>query len=499
MNMLDKALRAIAPGMAVARERNRRILDILQTNRYDAATSGNRGKSFRNNATDADAAGRSRAKLAFISRDMIRNTPFAGRAMQVISNNVVGDGIIPKIVGGDKKQRESMFAAIEAHFDTSAIDADGRTTLYGLQRLAMLTVVESGEVLIRRRRRDPTEGFELPFQIQILEPDHLDSTRDGTLANGNSVREGIEYDLIGRRAAYWLFPEHPGASGWSRKWPESRRVPASEILHIYRQDRPGQMRGVPWFAPVAMKMQDIADHDDAQLMRQKIAACFAAFVKSTEPDGVAGNETMASLATSIVPGRIQRLAAGDDVEFGNPPGVQGYDEFTAWGHRAVAAGLGITYESYTGDLSRVNFTSYKAGRIEMNRNVSAWQWHMMVPNMLHPIGRWAVEGWTMMNAGKRSQMRLDWVPPVPPLIDPNRELPAMVAKVRAGFDSKQGIIRELGKDPERVTLEIIADMAEADAASPQLVFDSDARRVSGSGVTNARPVGMTYPEDGATQ
>jgi capsid protein len=29
----------------------------------------------------------------------------------------------------------------------------------------------------------------------------------------------------------------------------SVRVPAERVLHIYRVDRPGQVRGVPWLAP----------------------------------------------------------------------------------------------------------------------------------------------------------------------------------------------------------------------------------------------------------
>ena len=127
-----------------------------------------------------------------------------------------------------------------------------------------------GEVLVRRVRGGPSRA--IPMQIQVLEPDYLDPSRDGA-RGGNEVREGIEYDPAGRRVAYWLFDRHPGE--WrtlTRATLESRRVPASEVLHVYRQDRPGQMRGVSWFAPIALQLQDLADHQEAQLLRQKIAA-----------------------------------------------------------------------------------------------------------------------------------------------------------------------------------------------------------------------------------
>jgi lambda family phage portal protein len=474
MSIFERAIRRLAPGLALARARNRAALGLIEA-RYDIATPGNRMKSWRPRSSDADEAGSARQRMAFIARDMSRNTPFAERAKGVIAANVIGDGIIPKVKAETPAAREAMLALVEAHFDTPAIDADGRQNLYGLQRLAMQTVVESGEVLIRRRRRDDRDGLPLPFQVQVLEPDYLDEGRDWRLENGNRIHEGIEYDRVGRRVAYWLFPEHPGSGsiGWHDS--RSRRVPASEVLHIYRQDRPGQMRGVTWFAPIALQLQDLADHQEAQLVRQKIAACFAAFRTSPDPEG--RMEDVPELS-SITPGRIQNLAPGEDIKFAEPPGVSGYDEFTQGVLRSVAAGLGVTYEALTGDLSRVNFSSARMGRMEMDRNISAWQHLMIIPQMCQPIGRWAMEAMDAAQVTPRGAQGFDWVPPHRVLVDPTREIPALAAKVRAGFASRPSVIRELGYDPERVTEEIERDMADRQAAG--LMFESDARWIAGA-------------------
>lgn len=470
MNLLDRVIATFAPVTGLKRAQARAALGVVMN--YDAATTGRRASSWKASGADADAASARRSRIAAIARDMVRNTPLARRAEAVIAANVVGMGIIPKVDGGTKGQAASLTAAITAHLDTVAIDADGRQTLYGLQNLAVRTIVDAGEVLIRRRFRERRDGLPLALQLQVLEPDYIDTARIGPAENGNDIREGIEFDAIGRRVAYWLFDRHPGSVFRPVKTFASRRVSASEILHIYDQGRPGQMRGVSWFHAVAMRLQDLADGQDAQLMRQKIAACFAGF-RTMDGADEADNGTD-EIGTTITPGTIRQLKPGETITFASPPGVEGYDEFTRAVLREVAAGLGITYEALSGDLSKVNFTSYKAGRIEMDLNVRQWQWLMLVPQMMEPIGRWIVEQWAIENGVRPSRsLRLTWTAPVRPLIDPAREIGALRDKVRAGFASRQGIIRELGGDPAQVFAEQVEDAADADEAG--LKFDSDAR------------------------
>lgn len=470
MNMLDRVIAYFSAESGLRRERARVATRALMN--YDAATTGRRASSWRPSASDADAAAARRSRLAFVARDMIRNTPLAARAQAVIAGNVVGTGIQPKLVGASKTQAKEWKDLIAAHLETTSIDADGRNTIHGLQRLVMAAVVDAGEVLIRRRLRERGDGLPLGLQLQVLEADYIDTDRTGTTDAGGIVREGIEYDQIGRRVAYWLFSEHPGAVTRPLKPRASRRIPASEILHVYRADRPGQMRGVSWFAPVALNLQDLADGHDAHLMRQKIAACFAGFRIYDGAEEADGGQD--EIGTTITPGTIRQLKPGETITFADPPGVDGFDEFGRAVIRLVAAGIGITYEALSGDLSNVNFTSYKAGRIEMDQNILAWQWLMLIPQMMQPIGRWLIEQWAIERGVRPGRgLRLDWVPPVRPLIDPSREIGALRDKVRAGFASRQGVIRELGDDPDVVLEEQVADAERADAA--HLKFDSDAR------------------------
>lgn len=492
MNLIDRVIATFAPVAGLKRAQARAALGVVMN--YDAATTGRRASSWKASGADADAASARRARIAAIARDMVRNTPLARRAEAVIAANVVGMGILPKVEGGTKSQATSLAAAATAHLDTVAIDADGRQTLYGLQNLAMRTIVDAGEVLIRRRFRERRDGLPLALQLQVLEPDFIDTARTGPAENGNEIREGIEFDGIGRRVAYWLFDRHPGAVYRPVKTFASHRVPASEILHVYDQGRPGQMRGVSWFHAVALRLQDLADGQDAQLMRQKIAACFAGFrtMDGAEEEDKGKDE----IGTTITPGTIRQLKPGENITFASPPGVDGYDEFTRAVLREVAAGLGITYEALSGDLSNVNFTSYKAGRIEMDLNVRQWQWLMMIPQMMEPIGRWIVEQWAI-EAGVRPSrgLRLTWTAPVRPLIDPAREIGALRDKVRAGFASRQGVIRELGDDPSIIFDEQVEDAEAADEKG--LKFDSDARVAAAGQAAGASGAAKTPEDDGA--
>ena len=499
MNLLDRVIAQFSPARAVNRVRARKALGLLTAN-YDAATSTRRSGSVFAAASDADGAAWKRRRIAFISRDMIRNTPYAGRAQQVIANNVVGSGCIPKIGGGSDRLKRRGLQLIQQHLDTAAIDADGRTNLYGLQRTIINTLVDSGEVLVRRRNRVPrADGLALPFQLQVMEPDFIDDAWDGLTADGNQIFEGIEFDRRGRRVAYYLFDEHPGSKffrGYGGLRTGSRRIPASEVLHIYRSERPGQKRGVSWFASVALHLQDLGDHQDALIMQQKIAACFAAFRSNADLED---EDALNNPLTELQPGAIYDLAANEQVTFAEPKGIGGGKEVDAIIMRAIASGVGITYEALSGDLSGVNFSSGRMGRVEMDRNVASWQEHILLPQFLQPLTVWFKDAWLQID-GNPAIPGLDmaWTFPRRVVVDPGKEVIAEVAKVKAGFASRQSVIRSMGEDPETVDAEILADLDFAQ--EHEILFSSSPDPLAMPPVAEALPDGQASDqEDGADE
>lgn len=424
------------------------------------------------------------------SRDLRRNNPYAAKAVAVIASNVVGRGITTQIRGESKLDvaQGPIEALWQKWSNSTDCDFEGRLNYAGLQTLVFESIVESGEVLVRYRFNAQKE---IPLQLQVLESDFLDTNKTGFAENGARIIQGVEYDSLGRVLAYWLYDYHPGdASILSTKF-SSTRVDAAEILHLFRKDRPGQGRGVPWAAPVMVRLKDLDDYEDAQLMRQKIAACFAAFVRDISADSSDG-EDCSDLGEKIDPGAIEFLPPGKTVEFPNPPGTPDYKAYVATHLHAIATGFQITYEALTGDLELVNFSSARMGWLEFQRLIDKWRKNILYTQMLDPVVKKFLETLAIKGAPVD---KVFWVhtPPKREMIDPTKEIPAIVTSIRAGLTTLSDEIASMGKDPGEVLAQIAQDNAKLD--SLKLLLDSDPRRIGWNGQLQKEEEATDGPEE----
>jgi lambda family phage portal protein len=438
--------------------------------KYEGAAKGRRTSSWLTGSGDANSQIRhDLPTLRARSRDLRRNNAYIHKAIDVISNNVVGKGIQTQ---WDDENIEALWKEW-AH--STNIDYDGRNDIRGLQRMVMEAVAESGEVLIRKRI---VAGLAFPLQYQVLEADFLDSTILNTspTQDGNFVIQGIEFDGNGKRVGYHIYESHPGSVDHPFNSLNSNFIPANEILHIYRAERPGQVRGVPWPSPVMIKTKDLDDFEDAQLMRQKVAACFTAFVHDISADVDCDDDS--DLGEKIEPALIEHLPPGKTITFANPPSVENYKEFTSSHLRAIAAGMGLSYESLTGDLTETNYSSGRMGHLSMQRNVDSWREGIIITHMMSPI----VEDFKNIASilgTDASRAKATHIPPMREMIDPTKEIPAMVDSIRAGLSSRSEAVASLGKDPNDVQNQIQKDNQKADELG--LILDSDPRKTNSSG------------------
>ena len=453
MKWVESAIAVLSPAAALRRATARGALQALA--HYNAATVSRRSAGVRAVSGDADTVAQGvRRRIMLSARDVVRNNPTARRAVQVLVNNIIGTGIEPKLVTQDERLREDWKARARA-LDSTAFDVQGTGTLAGIQRLAVETMVTDGEALILWPDDEPGDGH---CRVRVLEPEFLVETLQGRASiPGHTIHDGIEYDTTGRVVAYHLYEEHPDSAVWigQRVLPNLyRRVDASRVIHLYRMDRPGQRRGVSWFAPVLDDLVALADNDSAQLMRQKIAACFAAFWRTDK------SPEAADIPKTLSPGLIQQIGGDDEVTFASPPDVTGYDDFARIHLRRIAAGLGITYEALTGDLSNVNFSSARLGRIEMSQNVEAWQWALVMPRLCAPLATWILRGWAYAEPVHLEALRLarlEWTPPPPVIADPKTETRVSIDRIEAGLASRHGEIRRMGYEPSVIDAEIEQD------------------------------------------
>lgn len=439
---LDRAIGWASPVRGLRRAQARKLSEALA---YDGARADRRATNWISTGASADTEisavlGRLRDR----ARDLVRNNPYASHALDVKTANTIGVGIMAEV-------KSRRLAGLWDRF-VEECDAERAHDLYGLQDLAERVRSESGEALIRFENAPLSDGRAVPLRLRVLEPDYLDSTKDGTFIGAN-IRNGIEYDAAGAPVAYWLYREHPGDlssfGGLNPRGLDSVRVPAADVIHVFRKLRAGQTRGVTDFAPVLMRMRNLDEYDDAETMRKKIEACLAAFV--TAPAG-ADAARLGPVTTdtdgrveTLSPGMIEYLAPGEQIAFSDPKASGGYADFQRFGLRAIAAGYGIPYELLAQDLSQVNYSSYRAGLVDFRLRIARDQWLIHVPRVCRRIAarfRAEVQGMQGTNVG--AQARFEWTPPRFELIDPLKETEAELEACLAGFDTWDEIVRRRG-------------------------------------------------------
>lgn len=480
----DRVLLALAPAWAANRARGRR--EYLQHSvatdhlrKYEAASTGRRTDGWRRPSTSANAEVLiSREQVRNGARQLVRDNAHAANAVNVLESNVIGTGIHPDIDAGTDAVTRRLEELWQAHCEKDTSGAEEVGNFYDRQSLGFRSIVESGSVILRNRRR--TDGA-LPYRVQLLEPDYLSPMHDGT-QGGNTIVGGKEYDSRGELVALHLYTVHPGDTyTYSFGFGKTVRVLVDEISHAYRMDRPGQIDGVSWLAPVMTAIRDMGDTRDAYQLRQKIAACYAVFVHEEEPGGNTPHQGQ-PIADHIEPGRVESLPPGKSVTFANPPGVEGMSDFDRDQLLTIAAGMGIPYEALTGNLANVNFLSGRMGWLAFYRNIDKWRSRIVIPRLCNPEISWFLYA-AQQVAGIKSPVRVTWTAPHRDLLDPVKEIKALREEMRLGALSYPDMVMMRGRDPAKV-LDSFEKWNDK-IASKKLVFDWDATRVSLAG--NANP------------
>ncbi|RQZ24174.1 phage portal protein [Burkholderia sp. Bp9017] len=465
MNFFERMIASVSPEWGMHRMRARMALDAVRG--FDGAKRGPRAAGWRVGGASANAElAPALATLRNRSRDLIRNNGYIKHALNVKVANLVGTGIRAKFA--DKKLQKLWKRWIKQ------CDAAGLLDFNGIQAQCYRAMEESGEVYVRFRVRLAGDGLDVPLQLQVLESDYLDSTRTGPTDSGGFIITGIQFDAIGRRVGYWFFDRHPGEIATVPRDMQSHFVPASEVIHLFDAiKRPGAVRGFPEFATSIWKVRDLDEYQDAELVRKKIEACFAAFVKTNDDSFQAGRPTSLAGAggdgprvEALSPGMIEYLRANEEVQFAAPAASNGYEEHVRIELRAIAAGADLTYEQLTGDYSQVNFTSGRMGKMEFKRIMEQKQWLIVIPMLCERVASRFVTTAYLAGRTKLTDCDVTWTPERIEFIDPMREASGLIALIEARLKSRVQGIRELGDDPEEVDGEILSDTLDADLPQP---------------------------------
>lgn len=424
-----------------------RLMNRLRSRSYEGAATGRRTTGWGAMRNQHGAAQAARAPLGYRARYLVANNPHGAAAKAAWVAALVGTGIVPAVTG----EPATRFTPW-----TDEADADGRMDFYGLIALMVGGMVVDGEALAL------LIATPAGLRIRVLDPDQLDASLTRPLPNGGRIVNGVEFDVFGSRVAYWIVKERPEIGLGLNLQPV--RVPAEDVVHLFRPDFPGQVRGVSWFAPAILRL---AEHDEwhgAQLVRQKVGALLTGFIVT--PDGsmpFGGEVSQGALIAGMEPGTLLPLLPGQDVRTTTPPAIaQEANDFARITLHEIAAALGLPYEVLTGDLSSVNYSSIRAGLVEWRRRVEMIQHNVIVFQALRPIWRrWAMIESLQGRLAARPQELLPvrWITPKQQWVDPAKDVQAEIEAINAGLMSRREAVAARGMDVGALDAEIAADKA----------------------------------------
>jgi lambda family phage portal protein len=404
-------------------------------------------------------------QLRIRARALVQNVPYINRALQALVSNTIGTGVVPKGMSrnGDKLD------ALWTDWGRSA-DADGIFDIYGLQAAAYRAMEQDGEVLIRRRTRRPTDGLPVPLQLQLLEIDWLDSNKNGPVAGGGLIINGIEYDPLGKPRAYWLFGSHPGDTTRAAVRLTSAPIPAKDILHLFAPTRPGQGRGITRFSSVIARTRDLMLYEDAELQRKNLETRLSIVASGdvgemenppanfgqADPSDPSGRRTYGDLGV-LPSGGITQVSPGLNLTAVEPKPSNDYVQYCKLNLHLIAKGCGVPYEAMTGDLVEVNFSSARIGQLDFRRDCEQMQWLVLVPRLFTPLWVWFVDAAMLVGKATTADYGVDWSTPRWDYVNPVQDVNAELAAISGGLLSPSEALRRRGYKPEQVFAEMGKD------------------------------------------
>jgi lambda family phage portal protein len=385
-NWLDRAISFISPGRGLRRQAAR-IMAAAAYPRYRGAETSRLRSDWALSLTQPTPEFWDLDRLRERSRDLNRSDPVASGATETMALNIVGQGLRPQsglraeVLDIAEPEAQKLRRQAETLFDLWMPWADNsnRHHFQDLQFLALRKVVEDGEVLALPTWSDES-WRPLSRTLELIEGDRLAPP----FGNISKAPYGIELGDRLEPQKYWI--RKASAKWYAQAADEYIGIPARDgrgrplVLHIFPARRPGQLRGVPYFAPVLTYFKDLADYLEAEVVAARVAACLAVFITRGDPYGgmlqaASGQEAgTGDRLQGIEPGLISYLNIGEDIKTVDPKrGGETFAGFMEQMLRIIGTCLGLPYELLMKDFSKTNYSSARAALLEGRRMFSNWR------------------------------------------------------------------------------------------------------------------------------
>lgn len=392
LNMLDRAIAAVAPAWAAKRAHARVQLDAvaalpelqaMDSGASNAATGITR--RFWNPSTrdaKSDTLRHLRTQRAQ-SRDLARTSPIAVGAINTNVDRVVGTGLALsaqpalQVLGWTPEQAIEWKALVQREFslwaDSTECDIEQQLNFYQQQALVLRSTLESGDcfTLLPDGERTATQPYAL--RLQVLEADRIGNPLG--MVDSSTVAGGVKLAPTGAPLAYHLYDQHPGgyvpgsgslfAGTWVDRLGRSGR---RRILHHFRKLRPGMPRGLPYLAPIIDCIKQISRYTEAEIMAAVITAYLTVFIETPEANAAPVFDGAAEVAqgqdVGLGMGSVVGLAPGEKATMVNPGRPNpNFEPFILAVIKQMGIALGLPFELLVKQFN-ASFSASKAALLD---------------------------------------------------------------------------------------------------------------------------------------
>lgn len=403
-------------------------------------------------------------KLRDRCRDLSRNNEFVKRYLNLMKTNVIGShGILLQVRSKDPDGNMDYVAnnIIESRWkrwiEKNNCDLTGRLSWLDMQNLFVQTLFTDGEVLIQFINGADNE---FKFSINFLDCDLIDENKNGY--NGkNQIRMGVEFDNKTKRpVAYYLFKNNPHEYFINSYSQQSERVSAENLMHVFMAERPSQSRGYSPISSCIKELKMLHAYAEAELVASRVGASSMGFITSPAGDGYVGegiSNDGFNPQMNVEAGTIQQLPTGTDFkQFKVDHPTSAFDPFVKSILRQISAGLNVSYNDLSNDLSSVNYSSIRQGAL-IDRDYYKTVQQFAITHFTRPIYEKWLSMYLTSNDAQLSPLPASkfekfkqaiFIPRSFEWIDPQKEMQASINGLQNGVITLQDVVSKYGKDVE---------------------------------------------------
>ena len=299
-------------------------------------------------SADAEEDSNVRKILRTRARYEVQNNSYARGIVKTLADDTVGTGPRLQMLLEDEETNRK----IEHDFQLWA----KKTKLAAKLRTIRMARCQDGEAFVLLAR-NPMLKTNVTLDTQLIEADRV--TDDELTVDPNCV-DGVTFDQFGNPKSYKVLKKHPG--GTDSFDMEFFTVKAENMIHVFRQDRPEQHRGIPEITAALPLFAHLRRFTLAVVSAAEAAADFAGILYTDAPANGEADSVEAMDTIQLERNMLLTMPGGWKMSQVDPKQpVTTYGEFKHEILNEIARCLSMPYNIAAGNSSGYNYAS---GRLD---------------------------------------------------------------------------------------------------------------------------------------